>query len=250
MKKPLTHLVLMIAIVLMVGLTYCDGSSTDTSITPSESLNKENDKMPTIVGGIMAIAEKVHYPEIAKRAGIEGKVFVKAVLDTDGSIISAEVVKGIGAGCDEAALKAINETQFTPGYKDGEPVKTEITIPVKFKLKDAKSKTESAAIYKVTDEMASVVGSVASIAQKVVYPDLAKRAGIEGKVIVQAVIDESGSVVSTEVLESVGSGCDEAAVKAITQTKFKPGIKDGKAVKSEVTIPVKFKLDGEKTKKE
>lgn len=142
MKKPLTYFVSMIAVVLMVGLTYCDSSSDDTSITPSESLNKATDAKPTIVGGTAAIAEKVHYPEIAKRAGIEGKVLVKAVLDTDGSVLSTEVIKSVGSGCDEAAVKAITETKFTPGYKDGEAVRTEVTIPVMFKLDGEKSKKE------------------------------------------------------------------------------------------------------------
>lgn len=134
MKKPLTYLVSMFAIVLMIGLTYCDSSISDSDIVPSNSLSKENDTMPTVVGGIMAIANNIQYPEIAKRAGIEGKVFVKVVLDTDGTVLSTEVAKGIGAGCDEAAVEAIKKVEFTPGYKDGVPVKTEITIPVIFKL--------------------------------------------------------------------------------------------------------------------
>ncbi len=137
MKKTLTYFVSMFAIVLLIGLTYCDGTNSD--VIPSQSLSKAGYTMPTIVGGITAIAEKIHYPEIAKRAGIQGKVFVSVVLDVDGTILSTELKKGIGAGCDEAAIKAINACEFTPGYMDGEPVKTEITIPVAFKLNDDNS---------------------------------------------------------------------------------------------------------------
>lgn len=142
MKKPLSYLVSMIAIVLLIGLNYCGNSPNGSDVIPSESLNKETDTMPTIVGGITAIAEKVQYPEIAKRAGIQGKVFVKAILDTDGSVIGTEVLKGIGGGCDEAAVKAISETRFTPALKEGTPVKTDITIPVMFKLNEDKPKEE------------------------------------------------------------------------------------------------------------
>ena len=137
MKKPLTYFVSMFAIVLMIGLTYCDGTESD--IVPSQSLSKVGDTMPTVVGGVTAIAEHITYPEIAKRAGIQGKVFVNVVLDIDGTVLKTEVKKGIGAGCDEAAVNAIKACEFTPGYKDGEPLKTELTIPVAFKLSDDKS---------------------------------------------------------------------------------------------------------------
>ena len=92
------------------------------------------EEMPEIIGGLRGIQEKIKYPEIALRARVEGKVYVKAFVDEKGNVVDAEVVKGIGAGCDEAALEAILKTKFTPGKQRGKPVKVEITIPVQFKL--------------------------------------------------------------------------------------------------------------------
>ncbi len=92
------------------------------------------DKMPTIIGGIKTIQKNIVYPEIAKRAGIEGKVFIKVFLDEKGNVIRVEVIKGIGAGCDESAVKAVEKAKFTPGIKDGKPVKTQVAIPIMFKL--------------------------------------------------------------------------------------------------------------------
>jgi len=92
------------------------------------------EEMPELIGGLRGIQEKIKYPEIAIRARVEGKVYVKAFVDEKGNVVDAEVVKGIGAGCDEAALEAILKTKFTPGKQRGKPVKVEITIPVQFKL--------------------------------------------------------------------------------------------------------------------
>jgi protein TonB len=91
------------------------------------------EEMPQPIGGLQGIQKMIEYPEIAKRAGIEGKVFVKAFVDETGSVTNAEIVKGIGGGCDEAAMDAILQTKFTPGKQRGKPIKVQVTIPVVFK---------------------------------------------------------------------------------------------------------------------
>jgi protein TonB len=93
------------------------------------------EEMPSPIGGIKAIQEKIVYPEIAKRAGVEGKVYILAFVNEQGKVTKAEIVKGIGAGCDEAAQNAILKTKFNPGKQRGKPVKVKVTIPVIFKLK-------------------------------------------------------------------------------------------------------------------
>jgi TonB family protein len=92
------------------------------------------EEMPEIIGGLKSIQEKIHYPEIAKRAGIEGKVYVLAFIDETGNVVNARIIKGIGAGCDEAALDAVKQTKFTPGRQRGKPVKVQVSIPIVFKL--------------------------------------------------------------------------------------------------------------------
>lgn len=92
------------------------------------------EEMPEPVGGIKAIQEKIVYPEIAKRAGVEGKVYILAFVDESGTVTKAQVLKGIGAGCDEAALDAVLKTKFKPGKQRGKPVKVQVSIPVIFKL--------------------------------------------------------------------------------------------------------------------
>jgi protein TonB len=92
------------------------------------------EEMPEPIGGIMAIQQKIIYPEIAKRAGVEGKVYVLAFVDENGDVRDAKIIKGIGAGCDEAALEAVKKTKFKPGKQRGKPVRVQVSIPVVFKL--------------------------------------------------------------------------------------------------------------------
>lgn len=92
------------------------------------------ENMPRPIGGITAIENKIVYPAIAKRAGVEGRVFVLAYVNKKGDVTKAEIVKGIGAGCDQAALKAVKETKFVPGKQRGKPINVKVSIPVVFRL--------------------------------------------------------------------------------------------------------------------
>jgi periplasmic protein TonB len=92
------------------------------------------DVMPEVVGGIVSIQNKIVYPELAKRAGIEGKVYVLVFIDERGDVNETKVIKGIGGGCDEAAVNAIKQIKFVPGKKNGQSVKVQVTIPIVFKL--------------------------------------------------------------------------------------------------------------------
>jgi len=92
------------------------------------------EEMPEPIGGIRGIQEKIEYPEIAKRAGVEGKVYILAFVDESGNVTKATVLKGIGAGCDEAARDAVLATKFKPGKQRGVPVKVQVSIPIIFKL--------------------------------------------------------------------------------------------------------------------
>jgi protein TonB len=108
---------------------------------PKEEIEEEPtyfvavEEMPGPIGGIKAIQEKIIYPEIAKRAGVEGKVYVLAFVNEQGEVTKAQIIKGIGAGCDEAALDAVLKTKFTPGKQRGKAVKVQVSIPIIFKLK-------------------------------------------------------------------------------------------------------------------
>ncbi|MEM1137071.1 MAG: energy transducer TonB [Bacteroidota bacterium] len=82
-------------------------------------------------------AKNMKYPRKALEVGISGKVFVRFVIDKDGSITQTEVVRGIGFGCDEEALRVLGTApKWNPGKQRGRPVKQRMIIPIVFKLSD------------------------------------------------------------------------------------------------------------------
>jgi periplasmic protein TonB len=92
------------------------------------------EQMPEIVGGMEALQRRVRYPELARRAGIEGTVFVQFVVDENGRVSDLVCVRDPGGGTCEAALDAVRQTQFTPGRQRGRPVKVRFSLPVRFRL--------------------------------------------------------------------------------------------------------------------
>ena len=95
---------------------------------------------PTPKGGYTVfykeIGEKLRYPATAKRMGVEGKVFVQFVINKDGSITNMKIVKGIGSGCDEEAIRVMGTMpSWEPGRQRGRPVRVQMIIPIRFILK-------------------------------------------------------------------------------------------------------------------
>jgi TonB family protein len=92
------------------------------------------EEMPSIKGGMASIQKKIEYPKQARKAGIEGRVLIQAVITKDGEARKIKVLRGIGGGCDEEARRVIRQSEFIPGKQRGKPVNVQMTIPVIFKL--------------------------------------------------------------------------------------------------------------------
>ena len=95
------------------------------------------EQMPTFPEGHAAmykfIADNITYPEIAKQEGISGQVIVQFVILSDGTLSKAKVVRGIGGGCNEEALRVVNAMpKWNPGKHNGRPVPVSFTLPIKF----------------------------------------------------------------------------------------------------------------------
>ncbi len=95
------------------------------------------ENMPEMIGGLDALQRAIVYPEIARRAGIQGRVVVQIVIDTEGHPRNPQIVRSVGGGLDEAAIKAVMQMRFTPGMQRGRPVNVQYTIPVQFRLTQA-----------------------------------------------------------------------------------------------------------------
>ena len=91
------------------------------------------DEFPRPLGGPSEIFSKLIFPETAKQNKIQGIVVIKAFIDKTGAVVNTEVIRGIGSGCDEAAIEAIKKTKFSPAKINSQPVGSQLLIPVKFK---------------------------------------------------------------------------------------------------------------------
>lgn len=108
-------------------------------VKAQETVQKEVDEMPVPPGGMEGFTkymiENLNYPASAKEAKIEGMVMVRFVVKSDGSVDAVEVLRGIGGGCDEEAVRVVkNSGKWTPGKKEGKAVAAQMTLPVQFKL--------------------------------------------------------------------------------------------------------------------
>ena len=90
-------------------------------------------------GGMQAfyktLNEKIKYPSQAKRMGVEGRVFCEFVVNRDGTLQDVKVIRGIGAGCDEEAVRALQSMPpWKPGKQRGKSVRSRFNLAVIFKL--------------------------------------------------------------------------------------------------------------------
>lgn len=95
--------------------------------------------MPSYPGGQGAmmkfLAANIKYPAQAKENGIQGRVFINFVVEADGKVSNVKLLRGIGGGCDEEAMRVVNAMpNWTPGKQDGEGVRVSFNLPVKFAL--------------------------------------------------------------------------------------------------------------------
>ena len=83
----------------------------------------------------MFLGQNIRYPQRAREDGYSGTVYVRFVVETDGTLTNIEVVKGVGGGCSEEAVRVVKMMpNWIPGENGGKKVRTSFTLPVKFKL--------------------------------------------------------------------------------------------------------------------
>lgn len=100
------------------------------------------DEPPKPVGGFSALREKIKYPEVAQKNGIEGVVVVQGFIDSEGNMSKFYIVKGVpDCGLNSAAVSALEQTKFEPAKQKEQPIGVWISIPIVFKLHDSKEDT-------------------------------------------------------------------------------------------------------------
>jgi len=149
---------------------------------------------PVPIGGMSSIEKNIVYPEHAKLYGLEGIVTLLVNISENGEVQSSQVIKGIGLGCDEAAIDAIKKTKFMPGQNENKFVSAQISISIPFILNE---KSEFAINYR---RHRPVKTSQIKAARKEEKAEVKKETFAE-TVQLQEVVEKVAQKKSAEVLE-------------------------------------------------
>jgi TonB family protein len=194
----------------------------------------------TPIGGIQAfynfVGKSIKYPAQARRMGIEGKVFVEFIIQKDGTITDARVIKGIGGGCDQEALRVISLVpKWNPGVQRGNAVRQRYTLPIYFRL-------DGPAYSGRGTEKPMAASYQQWISENIKYPATATRMGVEGLVVVSFKVTDVGLVDSLRLVQDIGADCGKEVIRVMSQVPqdlMMPLRKHKKVM----YLPFKFSLD-------
>ncbi len=197
------------------------------------------------------VALNLNYPKAAREKKQQDKIYVRFVVNKDGSVSKAESVRGKHDILKREAERVISLTKWIPAQIKGQNVRSLMTIPIVFMLEGTQKVTqnpnEEVSVANV-EEVATFKGGLDAlyqyVSQNLTYPLSAKRSGAQGKVIVEFAVETDGSLSDFKVLQSVSTDCDEEAIRVVKSTApWIPAKKDGQAVKTRISMPLVFKLD-------
>ncbi len=217
--------------------------------------------MPEFPGGQKALfqylAQNTQYPVAAIQQQIDGRVICQFVVEKDGTVDSVNVIRSIHPLLDAEAIRVVSSMpKWKPAMQRGTLVRVRYTIPVNFKLQldtvaeqtvIKEEKQNSEPVFVNVERMPEFQGGkealISFLNSTVKYPLIAVENNIEGKVIVQFVVEKDGSITNVEVVKSVDPSLDREAKRVISaMPKWNPGYQSGKPVRVKYTVPVNFAL--------
>jgi len=196
----------------------------------------EVDKAPELKSQL-----KPEYPKLAKLAGIQGTVYLKLLIDEKGNVAKAKVEKGVKDMLDDAALASAKKAMFSPALIKDKPVKVWVILPIAFKLDAGNSKKSNDLEPNGLVEI-EVMPKVLELA-KPDYPELAKKARIQGKVLVKVLIDKEGIPKEVVVVKSDNEIFNKPTTDAVMKSKFSPAVNKGEKITAWVILPYNYKLE-------
>lgn len=209
------------------------------------------------------LRKNLRYPNEAVKKGIEGVVWVSFVVKADGSIGDVAIDKmsmNSDPSLKKEALRLIRSMpRWNPAIYDGKAENSRNSCLVRFDLPKRKSedeRTEPTAGSIAEEHIYDMTGVPVApkfnggyeslqdwIQDHIHYPSDAAKAKIEGRVIVEFIIDKDGGIVSPKVIRGINDSLDNEALRIIKSApKWTPGYSGGKAVKTRYTCPVTFRL--------
>ncbi|HVK38753.1 MAG TPA: energy transducer TonB [Candidatus Kapabacteria bacterium] len=133
MRPPLTVVMRTVAIAtaLFASLSIA-ASAQETTAEPDPDAVSEIDQPPTV--DMEELASRIIYPEDARKAGLEGQVIIRVLLDEEGNPVEFRIDHSDADIFVDPAINAVTSMKFEPARKQGRPVECWISVPIKFKL--------------------------------------------------------------------------------------------------------------------
>jgi TonB family protein len=240
----------------------------------NDSIYQIVDEMPQYPGGEKAmmeyVAKNVKYPQEAKDKEIQGRVFVSFVVEKDGSVSTVKVMRGIGGGCDEEAVRVVSSMpKWKPGIKDGKPVRVSYMMPLNFKLTEGQPakpskkadankpdmKPDKDGVYQIVEEMPRFPGDEKALMEylksNLQMPEKYKGDDAEFRLteyrtFIRFVVTEDGSISDVNLIKKTEGfkDLDDEALRVVkAMPKWEPGKMGGKPVKVYFHLPVVFKFN-------
>lgn len=183
------------------------------------------EERPQLIGGMEALQAQVRYPDGARAAGIEGRVFVQFIVDAQGDVLSPVVTRGVRADLDAEAVRVVKDAQFTPGRQRGKAVCVQMSLPITFRA-DAPSASppadESAAPSVVEGALKPVDDATASVQSTA--------ASATGTVNEAATTVENSVTSTANQVDDVATSVDETAASINeASSSMEQGVEDTKA---------------------
>ncbi len=116
------------------------------------------EEMPELIGGLASIQENIRYPESARNEGIEGRVYIQFIVNEQGDVEDPRVIRGIGGGADEEALRAVRQAKFKPGMQRGQPVRVQYSLPIVFRLQSDQTDGSTSSNLEIPEGGMAVIG--------------------------------------------------------------------------------------------
>lgn len=207
------------------------------------------------------VYQRVVYPPEAISENIEGTAVVTFVVEKDGSITQPEIIRDLGGNTGIAALQVVLAMQqenirWIPGKSDGEPVRVQFNLPVKFKLKDPDPFVVVGrdTVYTVFDEALDFEGGAegleAFLDQSLDYPKVGLDSCDMGQIDIQILVEADGNVRILNLTDYNDLGFDfwYSAIDAATSTnrKWKPAVYQGRNVNASLDLSLSFMPEGDK----
>ena len=191
------------------------------------------------------VETKPNYTEEARLAGVEGTAVVYAEIAKDGSPENLRVLRGLGHGLDQEALKTVQPWRFERFLQKEQAIRVATYVPVRFRLDRQihgvqQPATGNDEIFQIAEGGITVPRIISRV--EPTYTEESRTAKVGGTVVLFVEITTSGTVASVVVLRGLGKGLDESAVSAIKQWRFSPALKNGQPVAVITTVEMNFSL--------